>query len=251
VIDWFWSTVLYGSSLVVLAGLVGVPWPSKWLHRKSRRRALIMAAAGLAGVFTSRAVTPGTQSSITTHAIDEYAPTFQFREFHSTVVQAPPERVFAAVKSVSASEIALFQAFTWIRRGGQAGPESLLNPPPTKPILDVATDTGFMLLRELPPREVVIGAVLVAPPGTQRPGTFTPDDYKRITRPGFAMATMNFRIEPAGAASRLSTETRVFATDRETVGLFTPYWRMIFPGSAILRVTWLRAIKARAEQSGA
>jgi hypothetical protein len=166
-------------------------------------------------------------------------------------VQAPPERVFAAVKSVSASEIALFQAFTWIRRGGQAGPESLLNPPPTKPILDVATDTGFMLLRELPPREVVIGAVLVAPPGTQRPGTFTPDDYKRITRPGFAMATMNFRIEPAGAASRLSTETRVFATDRETVGLFTPYWRMIFPGSAILRVTWLRAIKARAEQSGA
>jgi hypothetical protein len=45
------------------------------------------------------------------------------------------------------------------------------------------------------------------------------------------------------------TETRVLATDEQTLKMFTAYWRTIFPGSAILRVTWLRAIKARAERA--
>ena len=251
-IDWFWSTVMYGSAILAVAGLLGMVWPVRWLFRKSRKRALIVLVVGVAGLVMSRSVTPGLQSSAANHGIDQYAPSFQFRELHDTVVQAPPDRVFAAIQAVSAGEIALFHAFTWIRRGGADGPESLLNPPPNKPILKVATDTGFMLLLEQPPQEVVIGAVLVAPPGTKRPDAFTPDDYQRITAPGFAMATMNFRVEPAGGgASRLSTETRVFATDRATVRLFTPYWRMIFPGSAILRITWLRAIKARAEQAAA
>jgi hypothetical protein len=44
------------------------------------------------------------------------------------------------------------------------------------------------------------------------------------------------------------TETRVFATDAVALRRFTPYWRIIFPGSAILRVTWLRAVKHRAER---
>ena len=51
--------------------------------------------------------------------------------------------------------------------------------------------------------------------------------------------------------SRLTTETRIFATDDVALGRFTAYWRIIFPGSAILRMTWLRAIKARAEQAAA
>jgi hypothetical protein len=39
----------------------------------------------------------------------------------------------------------------------------------------------------------------------------------------------------------------VFATDQAALRRFTPYWRAIFPGSSILRTTWLRAIKKRAE----
>ena len=61
-------------------------------------------------------------------------------------------------------------------------------------------------------------------------------DFKQLTAPGFANATMNFRVEePGSGTSRLITETRVFATDRTALRRFTPYWRIIFPGSAILR----------------
>ena len=61
---------------------------------------------------------------------------------------------------------------------------------------------------------------------------------------------MNFRVTDLGnGSSRVDTETRVFATDGAALARFTPYWRIIFPGSAILRATWLSAIKSRAERS--
>jgi hypothetical protein len=58
---------------------------------------------------------------------------------------------------------------------------------------------------------------------------------------------MNFRVQPEGAGSRLTTETRVIGTDAAAIRPFTPYWRTILPGSWILRVTWLKAIADRAE----
>jgi hypothetical protein len=39
---------------------------------------------------------------------------------------------------VTADEIALFRTLTWLRRFGRPGPESMLNPPPHVPVLDVA-----------------------------------------------------------------------------------------------------------------
>ena len=95
----------------------------------------------------------------------------------------------------------------------------------------------------------MIGAVVVAPPGTRRAGEFTGDHYKALTQPGFAKATMNFLVQDLGnGRSRVDTETRVFATDAAALRSFTLYWRVIFPGSSILRSTWLSAIKTRAER---
>jgi len=192
---------------------------------------------------------PRTQTSSARNGIDEFMPAFQFREQHAAAISAPPARVFEAIRTVSADEIALFQAFTWIRRFGQPGPESIMNAPGSQAILDVATRSGFLLLQDRPPHEVVIGTIVVAPPRARRPERFGPDEFKRLTMPGLATATMNFRVEDAGGGtSRLVTETRVFATDRTALRRFTPYWRIIFPGSAILRITWSRAIRARAER---
>ncbi len=236
--------------IFALVGAVGMIRPLRRVHRGRRRHAAVMFVIGALLAYAISWSMPRTQSSTEHHGIDAFAPAFQFREHHATAINAPPARVYDAIRTVPADEIALFQAFTWLRRFGAAGPESIMNAPAHKPILDVATSTGFLLLQDAPPREVVIGAVVVAPPGTRRPARFEAADFKQLSAPGFAMATMNFRIEDAGAgASRLITETRVFATDRVALGRFTPYWRVIFPGSAILRLTWLRAIKARAERA--
>ena len=248
--DWLWSIAFYTSVIFALVGAFGMVRPLRRVHRGRRRHAAVMFLLGAAAAYAISWSMPRAQASVAQHGIDEFTPSFHFRELHQTIIAAPAERVFEAMRAVSASEIALFRTFTWIRRFGRPGPESILNAPEHMPILDVATQTGFVLLHDRPPHEVVIGAVVVAPPGTRRPRGFGIIDFKQLTAPGFATATMNFRVENAGAGrSRLLTETRVFATDRTALRRFTPYWRIIFPGSAILRITWLRAIKARAEQA--
>ena len=59
---------------------------------------------------------------------------------------------------------------------------------------------------------------------------------------------MNFRIEEAGPdGCVVTTETRVFTTDPSSRRKFGEYWRVIYPGSALIRRMWLQAIKRRAE----
>lgn len=248
-VDWFWSTVLYGGALVALAGVAGIVRPFKRLHHRSRSRALAIAVLGLGLAWIARSITPAMSASTARHGIDEFLPQYQFRESHQTAVSAPPERVFAAIKTVAANDIALFKLFTWLRRFGQSGPESLLNPPDAKPILDVAVASGFMVLLDRSPQEIVLGSVLATPRGVSRRDIVTADQFKLLTQPGVIKAVLNFRVEPDAGRTHVITETRVLATDEETLELFTAYWRTIFPGSAILRVTWLRAIKAKAEHA--
>jgi hypothetical protein len=62
----------------------------------------------------------------------------------------------------------------------------------------------------------------------------------------------DFNVEDAGGGwSTLSTETRVLATDDATRRGMGRYWRLIVPGSGLLRRQWLDGIKRRAEGSPA
>jgi hypothetical protein len=156
--------------------------------------------------------------------------------------------VYQAIREVTADEILFFRTLTWARRFGRPGPESILNAPERLPLLEVATRTTFLLLTEEPGREIVVGTVVLAPTGWKPKAQPTPDDFKALDRPGFAKATMNFRVEDAGADSCfVTTETRVYATDAVARRRFATYWRVIYPGSALIRRMWLHAVKRRAE----
>ena len=86
-------------------------------------------------------------------------------------------------------------------------------------------NSGFRRLSETPGREIVLGTMV-----------------------GRATAAINFLVEPAGAdAADVTTETRVSAPDADARRTFAAYWRVIYPGSALIRRMWLRAVKRRAE----
>ena len=232
----------------MLVGALSVIRPVRILQVRTRRRGATVLVGGVMAVLGACLPVPSlTTVTGTGSALDDFAPAFHFREHHETLIDAPAADVFAAIQSTTASEIALFQTFTWIRRFGRPGAESILNAPEHLPILDVATRTTFLKLAERPAREVVIGSVVIAPAGFRRRDVATPDQFKTVAQPGFAVATFNFMIAEEGALTRLTTETRVVATDNWTLRRFTAYWRVIYPGSAILRMTWLQAIKKRAE----
>lgn len=241
--------LVYGGLALALAGLINLLRPLRFLRITSRRRATELFLAGLLLVALGFRLPPSeVRIAEARSRLDDFAPAYQFNERHSLHVEASPPEVFRAIRAVRADDIFLFRTLTAIRRLGRPGPESILNAPEGKPLLDVATATSFLLLAVEPDREIVVGTLVLAPPGFRPSAPPTRDDFKRLSGPGFAKATMNFLVEPDGrGGSNLSTETRVFATDPSSVRRFAAYWRVIYPGSAFIRRMWLRAIGRRAE----
>lgn len=243
------SIALYAFGMLALLGLVALVRPIRSLGIRNRWVALLVLAVGYgsashllhATALASYVTTPTTK-------LDEFAPIYQFSEAVSIPVRAPADRVYRAVFEVTADEVPFYRMLVWLRRGGASGPASVLNPPAGEPLISIATRTSFLKLAEVSGREFVMGAVVMAPPGVRLASGSTPASYKDLTQEGFAKATMNFVVEPQGPEwSLLWTETRVFATDPASRDGFASYWRVIAPGSVLIRLMWLRAIKVRAE----
>jgi hypothetical protein len=271
-----------GGLLAAALGLGSLIKPPRRLGIASRRRAALVACAGAVLVLAAvalpapllrsarggRAVRSAQSAGAVRSAqsaraarIDEFVPVFQFHESHQIRIHATPRRIAWAIATVPAEEITLFRTLTWLRhpRLPWSRPEeSILAPPPGKPILEVATASGFLPLADEADREIVLGSLVFASRSCE---CDSPRAFKELATPGYAKAVINFLIEPQAAAAvagrdtpgasegwcRLTTETRVFATDAATCRRFGAYWRLIAPGSALIRVEWLRAIRRRAE----
>jgi hypothetical protein len=240
------SVIVYTGLVITATGLMLIVRPIERLHVTSRSQGL--AVLGIGVLLTGIGVSIPTSESRVEKAetrLDEFMPAWQFNEHHTIRIAAPPERVFEAVQRVRANEISFFSTLTWIRRGGRKAPESILNAGDSTPLLDIATRNGFIYLANDAPRELVIGTVVIAPRGGR--GALTTQTFKQSLPPGFAVAAMNFTVTPDGPnASIVSTETRVFANSPESRRRFARYWRVIYPGSALIRRMWLRAINRRA-----
>ena len=189
---------------------------------------------------------PEHRISRATSQLDVFVAVYRFNELHSLRMQGTPSQVFQAIERVTASDIRLFRLLVWLRRFGRSGPEDMLSPSDSLPILDVATRTTFIYLAKLTPRELVVGTYVAKPPDMRVRPT-SPSEFQTMTRPGVTKAAMNFHARSHGNSSMVTTETRVFATDDRTRRRFAAYWRLILPGSALIRRSWLKAIKKEVE----
>ena len=243
------SFAFYAFVTMAAAGLISILRPIRFLRIRNRRAAAVVCLVGAIGAWRALHTT-ALANYVTEPAskLDEFAPIYQFSETASIPVRAPADRIYDAILHVTAAEVPFYRTLAWIRRGARSGPESVLNPSDTEPLVRVATRTSFMLLAEVPGREFVMGTVVMAPEGVRLAARPTPESFKALASPGFAKAVMNFTIEPQGpGVCLLRTETRVHATDPESRDVFTRYWTVIEPGSRLIRHMWLRAIKVRAE----
>ena len=253
------STGVYLGLATFVLGLLALVRPVHALGIGDRGRALAVAAVGLAIAAAStrlptraRRVDPRDPSAT---RLDRLVPVFEFDERHETRIAADPRAVDRAIRLVTADEILLFRTLTWIRRFGRSGPPSILNPPPDVPLMDVATRTGFTVLADEPGHEIVFGfARHLGRPSSDGDGGGggAPGDagaaFAALDAPGVLKVAMNFHLSPDDrGGTRLTTETRVHATDAASRRTFATYWRVIRPGSALIRRAWLRAIRLRAE----
>src|SRR5947209_6297812 len=113
----FGACVVYAGFVAAFLGGISILKPLAFLGIHTRLTGLFAFVLGIFVVFPGW-VLPASDvhiASARTH-LDEFAPNYQFGEFHSIRVSAPRERVFLAMKAVTADEMLLFRSRTWIRR---------------------------------------------------------------------------------------------------------------------------------------
>jgi hypothetical protein len=232
----FGGVLIYLSLIGAAAGLVSILKPLRFLGIRSRKKGLLVLGLGFLG-FLAGVYLPVTETRVEVPRtrLDEFAPVFQFSEFHSIAVSASKERIDSAIRKVTPEEVRFFKTLMRIR---------FLDTPEGRPILESFTAGAFQALADVPGREIVVGRA-----GNGRAGgAMTAAEFKTFRRPQLIKIAMNFRIEEIDASHCLvTTETRVYAVGTHALHGFATYWRMIYPGSALIRREWLRAIKARAE----
>lgn len=190
----------------------------------------------------------------TTACLDELLPRWHFNELHTLRIAASPERVWQALHALRAGDLPLVGLLLALRRLDPAA----LRGARDRPVLASLSTGGFLELAGKPGRELVFGIVGQFWRLRPRPVTLqTPLEFTSFQQPGFAKAAMDFRIldtapgtgahEQTAEICWLSTETRILATDEATRRVFGRYWFCVQPGSALIRLLWLRAVRRRAE----
>jgi hypothetical protein len=231
-----------------LVGLVSLVRPLRLLGIGTRRHALAVTLCGV-GLAVTAVVWPASvlRSAGPHQRLDDFLPEFQFSEVHEARVRAPVEAVVKAIREVSLADMPT--AVVLLRIRAAASGHFRGSPPDSRPLLDtmLRPGAGFLALDLTDPSELVLGMVgFVHKP---KPPVTTPEQFKAFTVPDGIRVAFNLRVVDEGdGILRLSTETRSLANDDAARRTFARYWRIIYPGSAIIRRVWLDAIVSRAER---
>jgi hypothetical protein len=184
--------------------------------------------------------------------LEELVPEYDFGEVHSTRLSAPPEDALGAVTLVELDEMPLVRLLFAVRSipayvAGKGG----LPSDAMEPLYVQMLEFGFVTLAEEPGRELVFGGIgqMFKASGGRKPDFRDASEFLAFREPGYAKVAMNFSAKRVDAGTELRTETRVLATDAASRRRFGRYWRVIRPGSALIRRTWLGAAKRRTERA--
>src|SRR6266511_3237379 len=184
--------------------------------------------------------------------LDEFLPISDFSEVHAIVVQSPPSRVFQAIKTVTVAELPIFRLLFGLRMLPARLREPRLRPfARQQPLFDWVGSMG-LILAEKTDQELVFGLVgqFWRLAGGRRAQIRAVQDYLAFQQADYAKVATNFYLALTEKEStvRLSTETRIQTFGPGARKKFGLYWRLISPGSALIRREWLWAIKCRADE---
>jgi hypothetical protein len=239
---WLPSVAFYAGLAMVVIGLAGVVLPKRWAGQ--RKWALVgrwvIAGVVISGVALCWPAGGALKAAGGSAEIDRVMPEYDRMERHEIVVHAGCAAARQAAEEVALTDIRGLQALMSLR----AGKRVQFKP---RPLLATMTSPGggFAQLAKTE-REFVAGNVGRPWQGDRPRQLQSAEEFRGFHEPGYAKIAFNLGYEPAGAgACRVTSETRILATDEGARSAFTRYWRVIYPGSALIRVLWLDAIERR------
>jgi hypothetical protein len=245
------STVVpYAGLILVTTGLICLIHPVKTIFVRSRRAAACLIAVGIFGAALAL-YWPASTTTITerTSLLDDAMPQYEFVERHQIRVHAPLPRAYSALQAVTPDELAAYPILMKVRNAALG--RSWTKPRgPSAAIVAVFSDpsSGFKLIQQNE-REMVFGGIgRIRYKVGDKPIVYSPSTFASFNQPGCVKVAFNLKVDDAGNGwTTVSTETRLHALDAGSGRGMAAYWRMIYPGSGMLRTMWLQAARTRAE----
>ncbi len=244
------SFAVYTGIVAVLFGAACLVIPLRFLGITRRRTGGLILLLGIVlGCVALLWPVRLTRVAQPKNRLDTVLPEYHFSERHETRVHATPEQVSAAMKEVTYGDLTALAVLMRVRgmAAGHFSPapsrmsntrisESLANP-----------HSGFVQL-ENGDRETVGGMAGRPWASGRRPGVHDLAAYRAFQEPDSVKIAYNLQVEDLGSGwSRLTSETRVLAVDNSARNKMARYWRLIVPGSGLIRRQWEAAIRRRAE----
>ncbi|CAI3931159.1 unnamed protein product [Commensalibacter communis] len=180
-----------------------------------------------------------------TMLIDKYLPYYQFNEQHSIIVDAAAHTVLTNAIKYNTQEDFFYRIAKYLREL----PHKILNYRSHKPAKSFSMKRFTVL--ESNKEEIVYGLL----------GRFwelnyglTPyentDEFLAFNMPKSAKLVLNFHVTSLkNCKTLLSTETRIYCTDKHSMYQFTCYWYIIRIVSGIIRRRMLEAIAKKSIMS--
>lgn len=179
--------------------------------------------------------------------LDEFMGDYDFVERHEVLVAADTSAAWRAVKEVDLANSRLILVLLALR----ALPRLVRGKLPRRRRLgfEQILSEGFVLLDERATEEIILGIVGRFWKPTGGIVRINSDEFTKPGDPGTAKAVWNFVVVPHAGRTRVTTETRIKATDEAARRSFGRYWKVVGPFSGLIRVLTLRLIRKAAEDS--
>ncbi len=240
------STLAYAGIVTAVLGLANLVLPFRFMGVRKRLVGALILVAGVALTFAALWWPASTvRVAQSANRLDAAMPEYQFFEKHSARVHARPEQVMQAVRESTFGDMKSLNTLLKIRGAALRAPAQGLSELQKKRVLDSFTEAGY--LSEANDREIVIFGVWNAREN-RRPDVHTLQQFVDYREQGAVKMAYDFIVQDAGDGwCTITTETRVMALDPATRDGMGRYWRLIVPGSGLLRRQWLDGIRRRAE----
>ena len=179
--------------------------------------------------------------------LDRFLPEYDIVETHCARVAAPADVTFAAARQLNMSGSVVARALF-------KGRELLFGNSPhdrrlPDRLIEAVQAIGWVVLNEVPRREIVFGAV--TRPWEANPvfRSIAPEDFAAFNDPQYVKIAWTLRADPVSPyQSIFRTETRAIATDSVARTKFRRYWSLVQPGVVLIRLAMLRGVRKDAER---
>ena len=240
------STLAYAGIVLALWGLPNLALPFRFLGIRTRWAGALILVCGVG--LAAAALHWPTQTIRVAQSrlrLDDVMPEYQSSERHSTRIHARPEQVMLAIRQSTFGDMKSLVVLLKIRGAVLRAPTHGIDDLRDKRILDSFSESLYLMGGS--EHEIALFGIWNVR-AQRRPDVHTLQEFANYREQGGVKMGYDFYVEDAGGGwSTISTETRVLGLDDDTRRGLGRYWRLIVPGSGLLRLQWLEGIKRRAE----